>query len=110
MRLTVEGAHSEQANASATTPSLKQTSAVSTTTATATPATSFETVSTVSIRRACKTLIDCLKIERDWSIMQFVLKELPNVLQNKAVLKGTDMDSLAQTLINLVSFTLYIIK
>lgn len=62
-----------------------------------------DTISTVSIRRAIKIIIDCLQKERDWSIMQFVLKELPNLLQNKAVLKGTDMDALATTIINLVS-------
>lgn len=62
-----------------------------------------ETISTVSIRRACKIIIDCLKMERDWSIMQFVLKELPNILQNKAILKGNDMDGLATTIISLVS-------
>lgn len=35
--------------------------------------------------------------------MQFVLKELPKLLQNKAVLMGAEMDALATTIINLVS-------
>lgn len=64
---------------------------------------SSETVSSVSIRRAIRCIIECTQKERDWSIMQFVLKELPKLLQNKAVLMGAEMDALATTIINLVS-------
>lgn len=58
--------------------------------------------SEISIRRALKCIIECTQKERDWSIMEFVLKELPKLLQNKAVVKGTEMDSLAIAILNLV--------
>lgn len=58
---------------------------------------------TISIRRSCKIIIECLKTENDWSIMQLLLKELPNVLQNKALLRGIDMDTLATSVISLVN-------
>lgn len=59
--------------------------------------------STISIRRGCKRIVECLKKEKDWNIIQLVLKELPNILQNKAILQGNDMDTLATTLIGMVS-------
>lgn len=61
------------------------------------------TFSTISIRRGCKRIVECLKKERDWNIIQLVLKELPNILQNKAILQGNDMDTLATTLIAMVN-------
>lgn len=64
---------------------------------------SSDIISMVSLRRVYRLLIDCLKGERDWSIMQFVLKELPNLLQNKAALRGNDIEALATTILNLVS-------
>lgn len=65
--------------------------------------TSPEMKSTISIRRSCKIIIECLKSENDWSIMLLVLTELPNILQNKALLKGIEMDPLAVTVTQLVS-------
>lgn len=61
------------------------------------------TFSTISIRRGCKRIVECLKKEKDWNIIQLVLKELPNILQNKAILQGNDMDTLCTTLIAMVS-------
>lgn len=61
--------------------------------------------STISIRRGCKRIVECLKKEKDWNIIQLVLKGLPNILQNKAILQGNDMDTLATTLIGMVSRT-----
>lgn len=58
--------------------------------------------STISIRRSCKIIIDCLVSENDWSVMQSVLKGLPLILQNKALLRGVDMEALASTIIGLV--------
>ncbi|GAB0090874.1 Tuberin [Sergentomyia squamirostris] len=52
----------------------------------------------ISIRRGCKAIVRCLEIERDWSVVQLVLKELPNILQNKALIVGNDLDSLAHSL------------
>lgn len=63
---------------------------------------SAETLSTIPIRRSCKIIIECLKTETDWTIVQLVLKELPSILQNKALLRGIDMDTLAISVINLV--------
>ncbi|XP_059607432.1 tuberin [Phlebotomus argentipes] len=52
----------------------------------------------ISIRRGCKVIVRCLDMERDWAVMQLVLKELPNILQNKALIVGNDVDSLARSL------------
>lgn len=64
---------------------------------------SIETLSTIPVRRMFKIITDCLKTETDWSVVQLVLYELPNVLQNKALLRGTDVDTFAGATINLVS-------
>lgn len=71
---------------------------------------SCEMMSTISIRRSCSIIIDCLKNESDWSILHLVLTELPNILQNKALLKGIDMDSLAVTVITMVISKLKLIS
>lgn len=63
---------------------------------------SSETLSTISIGRICKNLIECLKSETEWTIVQLVLKGLPSILQNKALLRSIDMDTLANAVINLV--------
>lgn len=65
--------------------------------------TSTSIFSTISIRRGCKRIVEGLKKEKDWNIIQLVLKELPHILQNKAILQGNDMDTLATTLIGMVS-------
>ncbi|XP_055692341.1 tuberin isoform X2 [Lutzomyia longipalpis] len=52
----------------------------------------------ISIRRGCKAIVKCLDTERDWAVVQLVLKELPNILQNKALIVGNDVDSLARSL------------
>lgn len=65
-----------------------------------------ETFSTIPIRRSCKIIIECLKSETDWSIVQLILKELPSILQNKALLRCIDMDTLAISVINLVIFAI----
>lgn len=53
---------------------------------------------TISIRRACKAIVTCLELERDFCVFQQVLKELPNILQNKALIQGNDIETLANTL------------
>lgn len=63
-----------------------------------------ETLSTIPIRRIFKIIIECLKSEMDWSIVQLVLKELPGIMQNKALLRCIDMDTLAISVITLVNF------
>lgn len=66
------------------------------------------TLSTISIRRGCKRIVECLKCESDWQIVQLVLKELPNIMQNKALLQGNDMDALANALIGMVSCVIFV--
>lgn len=58
---------------------------------------------TISIKRSCKIIIDCLVSENDWSVMQLVLKGLPLILQNKALFRGVDMETLAAAIIGLVT-------
>lgn len=56
---------------------------------------------TISIRRGCKIIVKCLENEKDWTVVHLLLKELPNVMQNKALIQGNDVDSLARTLYNM---------
>ncbi|XP_043071369.1 tuberin isoform X2 [Drosophila grimshawi] len=53
----------------------------------------------ISIRRACSLIVRCLEHESDYQIFQLVTKELPKVLQNKALIQGNDIEKLATTLI-----------
>lgn len=66
-----------------------------------------ETQTTISIKRSCKIIIDCLINENDWSVMQLVLKRLPLILQNKALFRGVDMEALAAAIIGLVKVDHY---
>ncbi|XP_036326268.1 tuberin-like [Rhagoletis pomonella] len=53
---------------------------------------------TISIRRACKIIVKCLDLERDYEVLQSVIKELPKVLCNKALIQGNDIEALAVSL------------
>lgn len=57
----------------------------------------------ISIRRGCRTIVKCVENEKDWHIIQLILKELPNIMQNKALIQGKDVDSLAKTLYKMAS-------
>nr|AAD48498.1 gigas protein [Drosophila melanogaster] len=59
----------------------------------------------ISIRRVCKLIVRCLEHDTDYQVFQLVIRELPKVLQNKALVQGNDIEELANTLlkINLVS-------
>lgn len=61
-----------------------------------------ETQTTISIKRSCKIIIDCLLTDTDWAVMQLVLKGLPLILQNKALFRAVDMETLATAIIGLV--------
>ncbi|XP_017841753.2 tuberin [Drosophila busckii] len=52
----------------------------------------------ISIRRACKLIVRCLEQDADYQVFQLVIKELPKVLQNKALIQGNDIEELANTL------------
>lgn len=58
---------------------------------------------TISIRRGCKIIVKCLESEKDWNVVHLVLKELPNIMQNKALIQGNDVDSLTRSLHKRVS-------
>ncbi|XP_054732687.1 tuberin [Anastrepha obliqua] len=53
---------------------------------------------TISIRKACKIIVKCLDLERDYEVLQLVIKELPKVLCNKALIQGNDIEALAVSL------------
>ncbi|XP_055530935.1 tuberin isoform X2 [Wyeomyia smithii] len=55
-------------------------------------------LTTISIKRGCQIIVICLNEERDWQVIQQVLSELPNIMENKALIQGNDVDSLAKTL------------
>lgn len=55
-------------------------------------------LTTISIKRGCQIIVDCLREEKDWEVIQLVLSELPNIMENKALIQGNDVDSLAKTL------------
>ncbi|XP_030373019.1 tuberin [Scaptodrosophila lebanonensis] len=56
---------------------------------------------TISIRNACKLIVRCLEQDNDYHIFQLVIKELPKVLQNKALIQGNDIEELANTLLKI---------
>lgn len=60
----------------------------------------------LSARKSWDVIIKCLKREKDWTIVQLVLKELPKLMQNKALVLVMEADNqlerFASTLIDLV--------
>lgn len=63
-----------------------------------TGASTITNFSTISIRRGCKVIVRCLEGDHDWPVVQLILTELPNIMQNKALIQGNDVDALAKTL------------
>ncbi|XP_063696439.1 tuberin [Culicoides brevitarsis] len=60
--------------------------------------TSTSSTTLIPIRKGCKLIVKCLELEKDWNILQLVLSELPNILQNRALIQGNDVDFLTRTL------------
>ncbi|XP_037940239.1 tuberin [Teleopsis dalmanni] len=56
---------------------------------------------TISIRRACKIIVKCLEHDRDFEVFKLVIRKLPQVLQNKALIQGNDIEALAVALFKL---------
>ncbi|KAG8222544.1 hypothetical protein J437_LFUL004580 [Ladona fulva] len=60
------------------------------------------TITHLSLTHACKAVIVCLKQEKDWKVLNLILQEVPQVMQNKALILSrdgvNDVDSLASTL------------
>ncbi|KAJ9583770.1 hypothetical protein L9F63_021894, partial [Diploptera punctata] len=62
-------------------------------------------VTYLSLTRACKVVITCLKQEKDWNVFQLILQELPQIMKNKALIvsrHGNDIDYLAAALCSMV--------
>ncbi|XP_033337917.1 TSC complex subunit tuberin isoform X3 [Megalopta genalis] len=60
----------------------------------------------MSLAHACKAVISCIKSEKDWKVLQLVLKELPQVMQNRALVLSrhtNDIDCFATALCSMVS-------
>ncbi|XP_076652775.1 TSC complex subunit tuberin isoform X1 [Halictus rubicundus] len=60
----------------------------------------------MSLSHACKAVISCIKSEKDWKVLQLVLKELPQVMQNRALVLSrhtNDIDCFATALCSMVS-------
>ncbi|XP_008551643.1 tuberin [Microplitis demolitor] len=63
-------------------------------------------ISHISLAMACKAAIMCLKQERDWRVLQLVLKETPNLLQNRALIlarQSNDIDYVAAALCSMIT-------
>lgn len=61
----------------------------------------FNGVTTLSIKRGWDIIVKCLLNEKDWPIVQLVLRELPKIMQNKPLIYGNDVDVLATSLVEL---------
>ncbi|KAH8315273.1 hypothetical protein KR074_002701 [Drosophila pseudoananassae] len=57
----------------------------------------------ISVRRVFKLIVRCLEQESDFQVFQLVIKELPKVLQNKALVQGNDIEELASALFKISS-------
>lgn len=64
------------------------------------PPTNF---TTISIARACKTIISALRDDNDYSVFNLIVTELPSVLENRALIQGNSIDNLAEVLIKVFS-------
>ncbi|EDW70416.2 tuberin [Drosophila virilis] len=58
---------------------------------------------TISIRHACNLIVRCLEHDSDYQVFQLVIRELPKVLQNKALIQGNDIEKLASTLLKKIN-------
>ena len=58
-------------------------------------------MATLSIKRGWDIIVKCLTSEKDWPTVKLVLREIPKILQNKALIQGNDIDILATTLVAL---------
>jgi len=64
-----------------------------------------EGITEMSLTRACLCILRCLKDEKDWKVLGFVLEKLPMSLQNKGMLTryGKDISKFAAVLCSLFS-------
>ncbi|KAM0730676.1 Tuberin [Formica fusca] len=62
-------------------------------------------ITPMSLTHGCKTIISCIKQEKDWKVLYLILKELPQVMQNRALVlsRHNDIDFFAAALCSMVS-------
>ncbi|EFN68657.1 Tuberin [Camponotus floridanus] len=63
-------------------------------------------ITPMSLTHGCKTIISCIKQEKDWKVLYLILKELPQVMQNRALVlsrHSNDIDFFAAALCSMVS-------
>ncbi|KYM81590.1 Tuberin [Atta colombica] len=63
-------------------------------------------ITPISLTHGCKTIISCIKQEKDWKVLYLILKELPQVMQNRALVlsrHSNDIDFFAAALCSMVS-------
>lgn len=58
-------------------------------------------ISTLSIKKIWDIMINCLNDEKGWPTVQLILRELPKMMQNKTLIHGNDVDTLATSLVEL---------
>lgn len=64
-------------------------------------------VTYMSLRTACKLVVSSLRKEKDWKVLELILKEIPHVMENKALIlskHGNDIDFLANALCSMVKY------
>lgn len=65
------------------------------------------TVTHLSMRHSFKIVITCLRMEKDWEVLQLLLQEIPKVLQNKSLVLtkegNNEVDLLVDALCAMVS-------
>lgn len=65
-------------------------------------------ITQVSLRNAFRVFISCLTKEKDWEVLHLLLREIPKVMQNKALVLSkhgaAELDVLASALCAMVSF------
>ncbi|XP_066593113.1 tuberin [Prorops nasuta] len=63
-------------------------------------------ITQLSLARACKAIVLCIKQEKDWKILYLILKEMPQIMQNRALIlsrNSNDIDFFAAALCSMVS-------
>ncbi|XP_014220709.1 tuberin [Trichogramma pretiosum] len=62
-------------------------------------------ITNISLAHACKAVTTAIKQEKDWQVLQLILKELPQLLQNRALIlsrHSNDIGSLALALCSMI--------
>lgn len=62
-------------------------------------------ITQISLAHACRAIISCIRQEKDWKVLQMLLKELPQVMQNRTLIlsRQSDIHELTSALCSMVS-------